>query len=543
MMCRANLVALLAIFFYPATLLAQPISVQLLQGRVYAAIDRPIPSTRELIGDGAATPTVPILAIGNLETDRADSDPDWGTAIGWSLMEYTNGAFREFTVVPSYQIHADSRTTVESDSKDRRGVLRRAAARTGAKYGLTGRISVRETQFDLQLQIIEFPSEKQVAVRQIKDALSRLPSALQSQTIDILHETFGTREAPLSATLPLPQQADIEALAHADSNGDKASGTARLALYEKLWRGRSESPTVAAAYLVVLNNLGSATDIREALPALTVRNDEVGTLEVYGQLIRSTNAVGGLEPDAVARLTRLLVSNPNNLGAWLALSDAYVGEHVMYREDARGMRYVISAAIDHHEGYAKGIAAALEAVGRWPNHYRSWWCLSHALKKYAGLVRGTAYWNNVPAAAQQRYRAIMAVGEESLNRALRLHPAHGTLYENMIEYDVHAKRNWLSTFRRAAELEPHQRRLYQTAFNYARPQWGGSKEDMREIYETAVRNNPDAKWPAELRDVWAAEIKPLIDFRNRWVQIVISALLLAGLALLWRRKKSRERDD
>lgn len=542
MMRRTAFAAFILTLLLPTALLAQPVSVQMLQGRVYAAIDRPVPRTRDLIGDGASAIAAPLLAIGNLDTDPTDNEADWGAAVGWFLMEYANGGFREFAVVPSYQFHTDGRTAVDSDGKDRRGLLKRVAARTGAKFGLTGRISVQQTQFDLTLELLEFPGNDQKAIKQFKGELNQLPRALETLTLELLGETIGVAVSPLSTSLASVPIADIEALARTKHEGDKTSGLERLALYEKLWRTHRESPAIAAAYLVVLNHTGSTAKIREDIGPLTVRNDERGTLEVYGQLIVSLNATGGIDQAAISRLTRVLADNPNNVGAWMALSDAYVGEQVMYREDARGARAVVSGPVDHHAGYANGIATALETVGRWPNNYRSWWELSYVLKKYAGLVRGTAYWNKVPEDAQQRYRAIMAIAEESLNRALRLHPAQGPLYEMMIEYDVQARRDWLATFRRAAELEPHRRSLYQTAFNYARPQWGGTKEDMQEIYDTAIKNNPHAAWPAELRDVWAPEIKPLVDFRKRWVQIVIGLLFLCALAWCWRgwRRRSRE---
>jgi hypothetical protein len=172
-------------------------------------------------------------------------------------------------------------------------------------------------------------------------------------------------------------------------------------------------------------------------------------------------------------------------------------------------------------------------VQRWPNHYRTWWSLSYALKAYAGLVRGTAYWKNVPEESRKRYKAITSIAEECLNNAIRLHPQNGQLLEMMIEFDTHAGRDWMATFRKSASLQPHQFSLYQTAFNYARPQWGGTRDQMREIYETAVNNNPDENWPTTLRDAWASEIKPIIDFRNRWVRTAIGVSLIVGLLFAW----------
>ncbi len=99
----------------------------------------------------------------------------------------------------------------------------------------------------------------------------------------------------------------------------------------------------------------------------------------------------------------------------------------------------------------------------------------------------------------------------------------------------------MSTFRRAAELDPHSRRLYQIAFNYARPQWGGSLDDLREIYDVAKQNNPDADWPREVRNASAPEIKPFIDWDAPWIRrglaIFVLLLLVAGLWQFWRQRR------
>jgi len=179
-------------------------------------------------------------------------------------------------------------------------------------------------------------------------------------------------------------------------------------------------------------------------------------------------------------------------------------------------------------------------VRRWPNYYRAWWGLSYSLRSYAGLVRGAGYARNIPAAQKDRYHEIMVAAEACLSEAMRRHPAQGALYVNRIAFEVESGREWMSTFRLAAQIDPHSRRLYQTAFNYGRPQWGGTKDTLREIYATAKSNNPDADWPRQLRDAWAPEIKPLIDLDNPWTLagLAIIALLLALTG--WRYWRGRQ---
>jgi hypothetical protein len=261
-------------------------------------------------------------------------------------------------------------------------------------------------------------------------------------------------------------------------------------------------------------------------------------------LQKSKYAATGIDPDSISALTRLLNEYPNDLGVWHALNQAYINEEVMYREDERGMIWSISPAIDHHQGYAKAIVLALAYVRRWPNYYHGWWDLSSNLSSYASLVRGTKYWSSVPEAARVRYKNITEVSEYCLSEAIKRHPMQGRMYAAMIQFDVHNGRDWMATFRKAAGLDPHRLSIYRTAFNYARPQWGGSTSDMSEIYRLAKKNNPDEEWPRQLRDAWAKEIKPLVDFDNPRIKygsaVLFVSFVVFGVWLYQRRRSSSD---
>ncbi len=516
---------------------AQDISAQLLKNRIYEAIDRPMPTAREIVNAEINIPSAPVIVVGYFETKGTKDDADWGAALGWYLMEGANGAWRDLAVVPPYQYNTDADIERGSEANDRRASLIRVAKRTGANFGLTGFIKVERGNFDVQFELLEFPSGRTKAVRSSNGPITDLPTSITK----LAHEMFNLAaqgEASETRNIPIPTLVEIEALATTLTRTRTLQGPARVKFYETLWRENRQSSALAAAYLVALSSHEKSGKVREALPAITAAAPAFGTVEVYGQLQRSQYSRLGVDTDAVQRLIKVLAENPNNISAWLALSNAYIGEQVMYQEDSRGMRSVISPAIDHHLGYANGVAIALEAVRRWPNHHRTWWSLSYSLSAYAGLVRGTAYWKNVPDESRKRYKAIMSIAEECLNNAIKLHPQNGQLFELMIEFDVHAGRDWMNSFRKSAALQPHQFTLYQTAFNYARPQWGGTRDEMREIYETALKNNSNEKWPTTLRDAWASEIKPMIDFRNRWVQITAAVSLSVILIFAWQRWRS-----
>ncbi len=71
----------------------------------------------------------------------------------------------------------------------------------------------------------------------------------------------------------------------------------------------------------------------------------------------------------------------------------------------------------------------------------------------------------------------------------------GLLFANKIVFDAQAGRDPMTSFRIAAGLAPHAQFVYQRGFNYAGPRWGGSLENLREIYGVAKTNNPGADWP------------------------------------------------
>jgi hypothetical protein len=526
-----------AALMVPTASAAPSISGALFAASVERAVDRPLPTLAEVLGQDITAPAGPIIAIGPLDNADWSEAKDWGGAIGWYLMEAVNDGMRSLAVIPPYQFKSDGRTETEDRTASRRVVLSRVAERTGARFGLTGRIDVRGNQFNLALELLEYPGGNRLAGRNRKGELGALSASVHALAQELLTEAVSIaypNGAPLADALAVPAPGELDILATAFGKAAKSASWDKqvAAFYETLWREHRDVPSTATLYLFALDNGGSAAELRARLPELLASRPRTKALETYGYLLQSQNAERGIDPAAVTALTEILVANPNNLGAWLALANAYLGERVMYREDERGMLNVISPAVDHHIGYASGIALSLALVRRWPNYYRGWWALSYGLKGYAGLVRGVSHTRNIPATQLERYHEIMAVADASLSEAIRRHPAQGALYGNRIAFDVENGRDWMSTFRLAAQIDPHSRWLYQTAFNYGRPQWGGTKESLREIYDTAKRNNPDADWPRQLRDAWAPEIKPLIDFDNPWTLagLAIIALLVVGLA-------------
>ncbi len=72
----------------------------------------------------------------------------------------------------------------------------------------------------------------------------------------------------------------------------------------------------------------------------------------------------------------------------------------------------------------------------------------------------------------------------------------------------------MESFRRAVSLAPNDAGTYQSAYNFATPQWGGSRAQRKEIYELSVKHNPGAAWTTHLRDSWAKDLNRFWRFDN-----------------------------
>jgi len=348
---------------------AQSLSGALLARTVERAVDRPLPTMAEILGQEITTSPGPIIAVGPLDNADWSEAKDWGGGIGWYLMDAVNDGVRSLAVIPPYQFKSDGSTETEDRMASRRDLLARVAERTGARFGLTGRIGAGGTQFDLSLELLEYPGGIRLAERHQKGELAALSATVHALAQELLNEAVSAAypgSGAVAEAIPPPAAGELEILATAFGKAKKLSWDDSVALYESLWRDHRDVPSVATLYLFALDSSRDTAAIRARLPELMAARPRTKALETYGYLTQSQNAERGIDPEAIRALSEILVANPNNLGAWLALANAYVNEQVMYREDERGMMYVLSPAIDHHPGYATGIALRSRRCGAGP---------------------------------------------------------------------------------------------------------------------------------------------------------------------------------
>lgn len=497
------------------------------------AIDRPLPSIEEVLGERIENAPAPVLVIGFLDNGDSIDRKDWGKAIGWYLMESTAGTTDRVAVIPSFQYLSDG-ITLDTDKKDTRGAyVERVASRTGAKYVISGRVGVTEKQIVLELKAKDYETGRQISVIEKEgttESIGQLIASVANKTFQALLHYDNPASANSDFTMATPVRGEIEALATAFAEGEHLAPREKADHYEALWKKSPIYSTTGTLYLNALDTLYDDERLDIALAETRAARHPTPTFLLYSHVLRSRIAPGGIDNTSVEFLKSRLISNPDNPYAWLALTSAYDNEEATCYTDKNGALHAKSPAIDHHRGFASSVSLGLEMLKRWPNHYRGWWSLGYSLKAYAGAVRGPSYWRQVPDQAKVRYKNILAVADSVFVEAMKRHPAQGKMYINLIGLDVAFGRNWMSTFRRAATLAPHNYYTYAVAFNYAQSKWGGTEDYAREIYKLAKANNPQENWPQQLRDVWAPGIKPIVDLEDTATRIILAAIVL-GLIL------------
>lgn len=519
--------------------------------QVENTIERPLPTIASILGQEIKDKSGPIIVIGYLENSNPPNSEDWGKAIGWFLMHASYNALRELAVIPPYLYNRDGSPVIKNEDNqgfDRKAHLSRVANRVGARFGITGKIGIENNHFDIILELIDYKDQKNF-VKQREGDLSSINEAVKNLAQTLLTEAIATlkpRKKPLSTSLISPKAEELRILAGFFSRLQTLAPENKFSAYQELWKENSHLSSVASLHINAIRYYIKGNDARISISKVMAAHPQSIALQTFGNLLLIQNSINGIDLNAQNNLKKLILSNPNNIGAWLALSSSYTEEQVKStRPDEQGESYVlIEDPIDNHLGYASAVALGIEIIHRWPNYYRGWWGLSYSLYQYGTLVRGVNYWKDIPEENRKRYKAIMPLVDDYLNKAIKAHPAESTLYTNMISIDKALGRDWKPNFYRAIELEPNNQRPYREAFNFSQPQWGGTEEDLREIYTLAKKNNPNVDWPEKLFNYYSPDPKPSSSADNQenkfWAikEIFLAIFLVSILFLGWYFSKS-----
>ncbi len=505
------------------------IATQLQLEGVVNAIERPMPLIEDM---PSAMPTEKqsnrFLIVGAFDQSGTSAAGALSQALAFYLSAQLQGQCDLLAVEPAYLLASDMRGEYQEKYPGAREVNERLLARVSPDLLLSGQIAQSLDGLTIGLQVLNKRTGETIALASVNGAMANLDDQLTSAiqpvvaafcpSVRVVGEPTGSL-AMLAEEFSSASSGTNESATTLRSQFEKRAGGSALALryLAQLWGGSSKNEIVAAAKTAL-----------EAYPTSVA-------VQIFANYLSIMEAPRSADVAALDRLRKVCAAIPNDYSCKLALLDAYRIEQVMYHapQGDSGTIQVVSGAIDHHEGTARAMSLGIDLVEHHPDNFRAWFHLSMALSKYASLVRGTKYWRDLTEDQRRRYGAIQQQAVAALRKARALHPQLPWIHEEMMGLASASNEGFMDSFRRAVALAPQRRSAYQTAYNYARPQWGGSKAMLSEIYETSKRNNPNADWTENLRKIWAKELS-FWRTDNLWAWLVVAALMTTLTIGGWR---------
>jgi hypothetical protein len=488
------------------------------------AIARPMPSIEDILG---ATPTEQtasrFLVVGAFEESGTVAAGTTSQALAFYLSALLQGQCATLSVEPAYLLAPDARGEYQEKYPGAVELNESLLRRLAPDLLLSGQIAQVRDELNVVVQVFNRRTGETVALPSISTNLANLDDPL----VDAMQSVVGAfcRDARLPRELPGSFSELVPSFA------ERTPFATKLRALRETFERKAGGSAVALKYLEQLWGNGHGMETITAAKTALARYPSSIAVQTFANYLLIMEGPRSADVAALDRLRKLCLSLPSDYACKLALLDAYRIEKVMYHspQGFSGTIQVISGAIDHHEGTARAIALGIDLVERQPENFRAWFHLSMSLAKYASLVRGTRYWRELGEDQRRRYTAIQKQASTALRKAQALHPQHPWIHEEMMALASVSGGSFMDSFRRTVALDPERISAYQTAYNYARPQWGGTREMLQEIYETSTRNNPNADWTENLRKIWAKELS-FWRVGNGWAWLAAAAMAATAVA-------------
>jgi tetratricopeptide (TPR) repeat protein len=257
----------------------------------------------------------------------------------------------------------------------------------------------------------------------------------------------------------------------------KEKGNQSFYLVQQFMDRRVNLPAAAALYVYYLDSGKDLNAYLKRLDEMAGHFPSDAGIQLSVATAVGYKAIGTLRKDMIKRLQTLVKENPNDSTVIANLAE-------LLNDDGR---------------YLEAIALCEEAVKRWPDRYRVWWAAAYILDSYASDVRGIKFWSEVPPKGKRMWRPLRDLAYRAVNRAIELHPYVSNLWVEKINAIAAYSEEMMTCFYKAIEYGPNNKRAYRAGLNYTLPQWGGSVKAQQEVWNLAVKNNPNAPWLEELR--------------------------------------------
>jgi hypothetical protein len=497
------------------------------------AVARPIPS-RESIA-GSSPPFSKESSIPKLIVVAGFSDGERGLvtarseALAYFAAASLQGVCEKLAISPAYYARRDLRGGFQEPDQSAAVVRARAISRMGPRYLLTGSIRDVSATIQVRLSLVDTSNSTETVFHESTSATTGIELPLANGL-----EAFASAFCD-NARLTAEEAGTLDDVQNVHRLYRAGNSTQLLAATSELLKRRHASHIAALLHVDALwwaNPDASSIPLLRGLIERFPNSDAIQLLGNYVLILQSPRQSDAVSLDA---LRARYAKRPNDFATVLALLDLYRVEQIMYHspQGAYGTTQVISGAVDHHEGVARALRLGMDLIALYPRHYKSWFHTGMAVSKYGGLVRGTKFWSNLSEDQRVRDRSTKKVAGALIAHARALHPDEPWIHEELIGLAPTLNEERMDSFRRAVALSPKSPEIYQTAYNFATPQWGGRRSDRKEIFAASLKHNADAGWPKKLQRIWAPDLSSFwrIDNSAMWITLLMIGAALAGVAI------------
>ncbi len=475
---------------------------------------KPLPSIESLVGVAMPSPS-PLMVVASLGDDGSLPDQDRGYAVGFTLNELLFGADSKLDVVAPWHYQYDTRMkgAPRGQKRDSAANAYRAALRDHANWCTHGRVSgVNPVQVEFVVDACAAGismHRRQWTVR----SESEWPGVLAEMCEFAIASVLGELAPKALASCRRAREIRPDSLQALARFGGPKENRAWVTLESMI----AVDPKFAPAAIEYLWRLNYTAERRNAYW------DRVG---VIAQGLPQSSAVQLLAHSQLARhfgwnvrvapypsFIALVREHPHGHAAWLSLASALAAG---YPEDAPEetllTRLLPKKVTDwlvprpyrppNEATHTMSLALTLGIYERWPQSYRTHWQVAYALQRYGWMLRGGRYWQEVSAAGKRGFPVFIAWSERFFQSTLRINPDADEAWIGLMIATKLNDGDWLAIFDRAAEANPHDWGLYDSAMSYAIDRWGGDAGTRQRIEKAALENNPNAAWAKELRTRW-----------------------------------------
>jgi hypothetical protein len=473
--------------------------------QIVAVLEDPLPAISEILPDYHPTADAgPTLVVADLK-NKGDVSRDWGKAVGQILRWDMLFGYRSLVQIVDFSTYYEDATGQNIAYQDIGRELpsvQLVAKRLGINRALGGTIEVNNDTFVLELKLQAMPSGEVLETYHFDGMIAQLPATIHALPKNVFasinaraapHESHRTEEFG-------PEK--LEKFAGA-LVGDVTNEKERM---RKLWMNGVRIPVVAAHRL---QQLRVGADLQSYFDRLEVIGSTLGgdrgidfSVARFIRFRAAYKTDTRLFETKVQRLKRIVSDNSHDPTPLLELGVAL----------ADG-------------GYTlDGLSVCRNALLRFPDNYRTWWCAGYTLLSHAWELRGNSYWRDVSAKGKRQFSALKQLAGHAIDKALSFHDHNPSLWVDKMYAIGTFSEDFMRAFHEAIRLDPTNRRAYEMAVNYTLPQWGGSFDAQDDVLDLATKNVADKDFVQYLRGMYVGD-RPYSYKIKRWIKSYLSTPL------------------